>query len=291
MGVSQQKMRQKGGGVSLGRGRVPEAQAVNQNRGVLDAQASGSNGGLGAGSAQLLNAQAGNRPQGLDHAGFSAFLQFRPADDRQGLRHLLCRLWIPGGRDHDFLPSNRQLQHNVPHQILTCLNLKTAQGQGSKTPGLNLQEVFRRPQRPKTETSRGIGGDSQAQAAGTVMEGNQGVGHKGLLGIGNRPADRGRFNRLGGQGGAAGDEAQGHHQFSGRERHLAGPFSSPKEVFRKLPRAGLLTCGLKGSTLRAFPPCGSGIQTDFVAAYSCQHAFFTGGERHQGASSEKASLA
>ena len=277
-------MRQKGGGVSLGCRCVPEAQAVNQNRGVLVAQAPGPNGRLGAGSAQLLNAQAGNRPQGLDHAGFAPLLHFRPIDHRQGLRHLVCRLRFSGGRDHDFLPANRQLQHNVPHQILTCLDPKTVQGHGSKPPGLNLQEVFPRTQRPKTETSRGIGGDSQAQAAGTVMEGDQGVGHKGLLGIGDRSADRGRFNSLGGQGGAAGEQACGHHQLSGRERHLAGPFSFPKEVFRKLSRAGLPTCGLCGPTLRAFPPGGSGIQTDFVAAYSCQPAFLTGG-RDNGAPS------
>ena len=144
MGVGKQKVRQKGSGVSLGRRCVPEAQAVNQNRGVLVAQAPGPNGRLGAGSAQLLNAQAGNRPQGLDHAGFARSCISARLTTVRAFDHLVCRLRFSGSRDHDFFPANRHLQHNVPHQILTCLNPKTVQGHGSKPPGLNLQEVFPR---------------------------------------------------------------------------------------------------------------------------------------------------
>ena len=207
MGIGQQKMRYEGGGVSLGCGRVPKAQAVNQYRGVLDPQAASSNGRLGAGSPQLLNAQAGNRPQGLHQAGLSPLPHLGAIDDRQGLRYLVARLWSSGSGDHDLLPANRQLQDNVPHQILIRLDLKTGQGNGSESSGLDFQNIFPRPQRPKTEASRGIGGDSQPQAAGPVMERDQGIGHQGLLGIGNGSADRGRLNGLGSREGAADDEA------------------------------------------------------------------------------------
>ena len=100
-GIDEIEIRNKGAGVTLGRGGIAKAETVDENGGGVGAQTAHADLGKLADSAGVANLDAGSAAEDLGQREFVAGVNLVGADDGDGLGGLVNALGCPGVRDGD----------------------------------------------------------------------------------------------------------------------------------------------------------------------------------------------
>ena len=137
--------------------------AVNEDGGVLAAQAARLDRGERAGAAELLHAQARHGAQGVSDGRLVALFHLASGDDRDGLRHFVNRLRRVGGCDDDFGRDSGDFELNVERGGSIARECDFASGAAREAARFSFDEVRARRETLEAVRALSVGGRRESK--------------------------------------------------------------------------------------------------------------------------------